>query len=409
MLTNRVSLTLNMPRPTLGRRKNPRRRRRYVPARRNGRRATRRTRLYRFKAILLLSGGCHAAHACARKSGERYEVRATKSRVILYRDFLVARPQKYTLPWKVEFAHAWGCAAQCERQPANAALRAAASDSHAAMNRTVRKFVFTWNNYTEDDIVKVKEFLTNNCKYGIFGKEIAPTTGTPHLQGYANLIKPMRFSTIKKRLHNGIHIEKAAGSDIDNQRYCSKAGEIFETGNPQSQGKRNDLQSVVDTIQSGTTDIKSLASKHPTTFIKYFRGIKEYLRSVVPIQPRFFKTEVYYYVGLPGTGKSRTALEEARAHAEDSIYYKPRGLWWDGYQQQKCVIIDDFYGWIKYDEMLKIMDRYPYQVQVKGGFEEFTTEKLWITTNVDTDFLYKFEGYNTAAFDRRITCKRYFE
>ncbi|AGJ74752.1 replication-associated protein [Dragonfly associated cyclovirus 4] len=301
------------------------------------------------------------------------------------------------------------CAAQCERQPANGSLREPASDSHAAMNRTVRKFCFTWNNYTEEDIIKTKEFLTNNCKYGIFGKEVAPTTGTPHLQGYANLIKPMRFSTIKKHLHNGIHIEKANGSDEDNKRYCSKAGEIFETGNPQSQGKRNDLQSVVDTIQSGTTNIKQIASLHPTAFIKYFRGIKEYLRSVVPIQPRFFKTEVYYYVGLPGTGKSRTALEEAQAHAPDSIYYKPRGLWWDGYQQQKCVIIDDFYGWIKYDEMLKIMDRYPYQVQVKGGFEEFTSEKLWITTNVDTDFLYKFEGYNTTAFDRRITIKKYFE
>lgn len=40
------------------------------------------------------------------------------------------------------------------------------------------------------------------------------------------------------------------------------------------------------------------------------------------------------------------------------IYYKPRGELWDGYHQQPSVIIDDFYGWLKYDELLKISDRY---------------------------------------------------
>lgn len=53
--------------------------------------------------------------------------------------------------------------------------------------------------------------------------------------------------------------------------------------------------------------------------------------------------------------------------------------------------------------MLKIMDRYPYKVQIKGGFEEFTTKYIWITSNVDTDKLYRFDGYTPEAFNRRIT------
>lgn len=282
-----------------------------------------------------------------------------------------------------------------------------ASDSHAAMTSTVRRFCFTWNNYTSEDYERACEFIKSNCKYGIIGKEIAPSTGTAHLQGFCNLQKPMRFNTIKKRLNNGIHIEKANGSDEDNQKYCSKTGEFFETGVPQSQGKRNDLAAVVDSISSGA-NITSVAEHFPCAFIKYHRGIKEYIKTIRPVPVRDFKTEVFYYYGEPGTGKSRTALEEAKNRGMDSIYYKPRGLWWDGYQQQECVIIDDFYGWIKYDEMLKIMDRYPYKVQIKGGFEEFTSKYIWITSNVDTDLLYKFEGYNTAAFERRLSIKKFF-
>ncbi|AIF76254.1 Rep [Bat associated cyclovirus 11] len=270
-------------------------------------------------------------------------------------------------------------------------------------NPSLRRFCFTWNNYTEDDIWTVQTFITTQCKYGIFGKELAPDTNTPHLQGFCNLVKPMRFSAIKELLSHRIHIEKANGSDIQNQAYCSKAGEVFESGTPSSRGQRTDLNAVLDDIRGGETSLARLATAHPCTYIRYFRGIENYLKLVHPILPRDFPTVVNYFYGPPGSGKSKRALEEAQEKSPCSIYYKPRGLWWDGYRQQDCVIIDDFYGWIKYDEMLKIMDRYPYKVQIKGGFEEFTTKFIWITSNVDTDKLYKFEGYNPEAFNRRLT------
>ncbi|XP_020291778.1 uncharacterized protein LOC109858690 [Pseudomyrmex gracilis] len=229
----------------------------------------------------------------------------------------------------------------------------------------------------------------------------------PHLQGFCNLEKPICFKKIKELLYHTIHIEKANGSDEQNQTYCKKSNMFFEKGVPQNQGRRNDLQAVVDTISTGERHIEAIASKHPTTFIKYHRGIIAYLSITNPIPPRSYKTDVYYYWGPPGSGKSRRALEEATATAPDSIYYKPRGDWWDGYQQQTCVIIDDFYGWIKYDELLKICDRYPYKVPIKGGYEEFTTRKIWITSNIDTDKLYKFKNFIPNAFERQITNKIY--
>ena len=47
-----------------------------------------------------------------------------------------------------------------------------------------RNFIFVLNNYTEEDVERLTKFP---CRYIVFAKEIAPTTGTPHLQGYCEL------------------------------------------------------------------------------------------------------------------------------------------------------------------------------------------------------------------------------
>jgi hypothetical protein len=46
-----------------------------------------------------------------------------------------------------------------------------------------------------------------------------------------------------------------------------------------------------------------------------------------------------------------------RKHAPDA-YWKQRSVWWDGYEDHKDVVLDDFYGWIPFDNMLRLCDRY---------------------------------------------------
>ena len=57
---------------------------------------------------------------------------------------------------------------------------------------------------------------------------------------------------------------------------------------------------------------------------KEFENIYEWLNQ---FKRDNIKTLVYYFWGPPGSGKSRRALEEAKA-TNQPIYYKPRGLWW---------------------------------------------------------------------------------
>lgn len=54
-----------------------------------------------------------------------------------------------------------------------------------------RSYIWTHNNYTPDDIEYLRSEIASKCRYVIWGKELAPTTGTPHLQGF------IVFSTLK--------------------------------------------------------------------------------------------------------------------------------------------------------------------------------------------------------------------
>lgn len=56
-----------------------------------------------------------------------------------------------------------------------------------AKSNPVSRWCFTLNNFTDLDIEKLALFITEeNCKHGIVAKEIAQSTGTPHLQGFIN-------------------------------------------------------------------------------------------------------------------------------------------------------------------------------------------------------------------------------
>ena len=65
-----------------------------------------------------------------------------------------------------------------------------------------RNLVFTVNNCTEEDFNRLQHHQM--FKYVIIGKEISES-GTPHLQGYAELKKQIAFSTVKKEIHPTMH------------------------------------------------------------------------------------------------------------------------------------------------------------------------------------------------------------
>lgn len=60
-------------------------------------------------------------------------------------------------------------------------------------------WVFTLNNYTDSDIERL-ESLPYPEYFVVFGQEVAPSTGTPHLQGFIRFSKRVRRTGVEKML-----------------------------------------------------------------------------------------------------------------------------------------------------------------------------------------------------------------
>jgi hypothetical protein len=161
-----------------------------------------------------------------------------------------------------------------------------------------------------------------------------------------------------------------------NIEYCSKEGDYQQFGEKPAQGKRSDLDEVVTLVSDGKR-IREIAEECPIQFVKFHKGIE---RLIALKQPsRAWKTEVYWFWGATGTGKSKRAFEMG---AESSFFVKdPLNKWWDGYEQQDVVIIDDYRrDFSTFASLLRLMDRYPMTVEAKGSTVNFASKVLIITT-----------------------------
>lgn len=87
-----------------------------------------------------------------------------------------------------------------------------------------RRWIYTLNNWTQEEYNKIVDYMKSGDKKYIVGKEVGEN-GTPHLQGYVSLPGPVKFNTIKNLMPRA-HIEKAKGNDKDNYEYCSKDGDF---------------------------------------------------------------------------------------------------------------------------------------------------------------------------------------
>uniref|UniRef100_UPI00404749F3 hypothetical protein n=1 Tax=Polynucleobacter sp. TaxID=2029855 RepID=UPI00404749F3 len=195
------------------------------------------------------------------------------------------------------------------------------------MSNPARNFCFTFQNPTSETYSNLNTFIETHCKYGIYQLEYAPTTGTPHLQGYFQLKEKKRTSWLQKNLQKATYLI-ARGSPEENKRYCSKEGgeNRYEHGEFVTCGERTDLRVVADRVAEGIP-MREIAAEYPDTYIRNYRGLQVFRELILPVVSRDTNPMVYWYYGSTGTGKSRRAHE-----LSPKAYWKPPTTkWWDGY------------------------------------------------------------------------------
>jgi len=258
-----------------------------------------------------------------------------------------------------------------------------------------RNWCFTLNNYTEEDEVRLtRDSPDNQHAYIIIGKEVGEC-GTPHLQGYVEYDSAYTMKRTKELLGSTrIHLEPRRGTQKQAIDYCKKEGDFFEFGvkkktlkdESKSEEKNKTLQYLA-MLKNG--NMREIAEDPDCTYT-IFKHIREIAALVEEPRDTTKPMNVRWYYGPTGTGKTRRAYWEAHRY-EGRVYVKSTSTkWFDGYDGQENIIFDDLRSsWFEYSYLLKLLDRYPTQVECKGGSRQWKALNVWVTSPFKPNEMYE--------------------
>lgn len=255
---------------------------------------------------------------------------------------------------------------------------------------TSRTWVFTINNYTDEDLTMFENWQSD-VKRLVVSKEIGES-GTPHLQGAVTFNRAYRLTGLKK-LHTRAHWEKALTTDPT--VYCVKEGsEVVINVNNQRQGSRTDLETIRTQLTEGA-DPMEIATENFSQWVQYGRRFDDYRRLLRTQQVKDWNQprDVIVLWGTTGTGKTRSAME----HKPTLVEYDGK---FHGYDGQPVVLFDDF-DWRNMPRsiFLRLTDRYPYTLRVMYGTEPWLAGTIYITSNDNPADWYRGD----PAVQRRLT------
>jgi len=227
-------------------------------------------------------------------------------------------------------------------------------------------------------------------RYLIYQPEETPSTNRPHWQGFFTLVAQTRATKLMKVFHGtayeGAHLTVCLGDAESNFRYCSKVrtsvGEHKEFGIFQpGQGNRVDLSVYLTKIKDGKHPNQVIA-ENPQS-VRYCKWMDRYHMCCKNKGLR--EINVSYVWGPAGIGKSKMVWEIIK----DRSYYIPSvegagtRMWFDGYAGESIIWLDDFdYRMSDLNQLLKVLDRYPYRAPIKGSTTMAEWTEVYITSNI---------------------------
>jgi len=245
--------------------------------------------------------------------------------------------------------------------------------------------------------------------YHVYQVERCPETKRRHAQGFVILPQVISFNALKARVNPRIRLE-AMTSTVDHCiDYCTKedtrepgCSPVEDGVRPKGQGKRSDLDDVKTALDEGKPMLE-VAQNAFGSFVRYNRGFTAYAALVAAgkKRQRSWITTAHVYWGPTGSGKST----KVRALAPDGYWLsKPNNPtpFFDGYDGQEDVVIDEFYSWLPYDFVLRMLDSTPFTVATRTGAVNWVAKRVFFTSNQDPKAWYP-NIQNKDALMRRLT------
>ena len=257
---------------------------------------------------------------------------------------------------------------------------------------------FTLNNYSEEEETQLRQ--AKEIKYLVYGKEKGELD-TPHLQGYLILHKKSRLSGLKK-LNARAHWETRKGTHEQARTYCIKDGDFVEIGIPpvtkkqQGELEKERWKKIKDLAKQNK--LEEIEEIEPKLYVMHLKNL-EHVAKKHMIKPQdISETTGLWIYGPSGIGKSKMARTEY-----PGAYFKQANKWWDGYQGEDNVIIDDLdKNHSVLGHHLKIWaDHYSFIAEIKGGAIHIRPKLIIVTSQYSIEDIWT-DQETQDALNRRF-------
>lgn len=256
-----------------------------------------------------------------------------------------------------------------------------------------------------------------------------------HFQGYVQFMCAIGSrKLIQEILKFKGWCDNARGNLLENINYTSKENleekgnrlkdtEVFILGDPvdcDGNGKgseRSDLNKIKKALDNGASTWE-IANSHFSTWSRNYRSLDVYKGMVENRNiPHLRTVKVHVFYGASGCKKSWCALQLAvkgNLLSSNCPYYKPLyrkdgGLWFNKYDGEKILILEEFYGQLKFSYFLALLDSYRFECERKGGTCWAQWDTIYITSNTHPNKWYpNIPEESKVGIKRRMKSIRHF-
>lgn len=231
------------------------------------------------------------------------------------------------------------------------------------------KWMFTLNNWKEEDRSEIIRLIELHCKVAVFGEEVGKS-GTKHLQGYVEFKDKKRPKSVFNFTEN-IHWDKPRGSNTRAEcaKYCNKGDKVYQLGIklPEkvkviTEDMLFDWQIAIIDLINGPIDDRKIywywseeGNVGKTSFCKYL---------------------VVKYGGIPLAGKSSDVKNGVCAYMEANHNCTPKLVL---YPIPRCTDESE----VNYDALENIKDMFFYSGKYKGGIVCGNSPHLFVFANME--------------------------
>lgn len=217
-----------------------------------------------------------------------------------------------------------------------------------------------------------------------------------HWQIYIENRSPIRFETLQKKFPKG-HFERRTGTKEACYRYVTKTetslGVRISRGDMKIQDKKPGRAELLEQyriqILTGQTTVSKLILEDSNA-LPHERSLRvlenEYRKKLC--KGRIRDVEVHYIYGATGVGKTRMIYDRYKGHYDDLYVVGDYSHPFDQYDNEDCLVFDEFSGQINFEYLLKILDRYPIELRARymNKYANFT--KVFILSNLPIEDCY---------------------